>query len=211
MSMTISHETKRAKKIIVELVRQAGGEFQNKTNLFKAFWKAHLDYAAKNPGYLSTWPIVRMPNGPGIGEFDHLLAEMLADDWLAIGESQVGPFQAMVFSLGKSAPPASLPPAAIEAIRDGVKAVDGKAATTVSDESHRQSRVWREAKDGEELDIYLDLMGDEERYRREANLAILGQALGSSYATFPPFIPVDSHLRSGDKVRLLLTLRTANS
>jgi hypothetical protein len=181
--MKITHETKRAKKIIVELVRQAGGEFQNKTNLFKAFWKAHLDYAAKNPGYLSTWPIVRMPNGPGIDEFDHLLAEMLADDWLTIGEREVGPYRAMVFSLGMACPPPSLPQAAIDSIREGVQAVDGKAAGTVSDQSHRQSRVWREAKDGEELDIYLDLMDDEERDRREANLAILREAIGSSYET----------------------------
>jgi hypothetical protein len=181
--MKISHETKRAKKIIVELVRQAGGEFQNKTNLFKAFWKAHLAYAAKNPGYLSNWPIVRMPNGPGIDEFDQLLAEMLADGWLTIGETQVGSYRAMVFTLGQACPPPSLPQEAMEAVREGVKAVGGKAAATVSDESHQQSRVWREAKDGEELDIYLDLMDDEERNRREANLAILADAIGSSYVT----------------------------
>ena len=181
--MKISHETKRAKKIIVELVRQAGGEFQNKTNLFKAFWKAHLAYAANNPGYLSNWPIVRMPGGPGIDQFDQLLAEMLGDGWLTIGETEVGPYRAMVLTLGQSCPPPSLPQEAVEAIREGVAAVDGKSAATVSDESHRQSRVWREAKDGEELDIYLDLMDDAERNRREANLAILADAIGSSYAT----------------------------
>jgi len=181
--MKISHETKRAKKIIVELVRQAGGQFQNKTNLFKAFWKAHLAYAANSPGYLSTWPIVRMPNGPGIADFDYLLSEMLADGWLTIDETEVGNYRAIVFSLGPAAPPPSLPEAAIEAIQTGVKAVDGKSATAVSDESHRQSRVWREAKDGEELDIYLDLMSDAERDQREANLAALAQAIGTTYET----------------------------
>jgi hypothetical protein len=181
--MKISHETKRAKKIIVELVRQAGGQFQNKTNLFKAFWKAHLTYAANNAGYLSNWPIVRMPNGPGIDEFDSLLSEMLADGWLTIGETQVGPYRAMMFSLGQSCPPPSLTPEAIEAIRAGVAAVDGKTATAVSDESHQKSRVWREAKDGEELDIYLDLMDDAERDRREANLTALANVIGESYAT----------------------------
>src|SRR5262245_5775654 len=181
--MKISHETKRAKKIVVELVRQAGGQFQNKTNLFKAFWKAHLAYAENSPGYLSTWPIIRMPNGPGIEDFDYLLSEMLADGWLAIGEAQVGPYQAMVLSLGANCPPPSLPEAAIAAIREGVKAVDGKSAAAVSDESHRQSRVWREAKDGEELDIYLDLMNDAERDQREANIAALANAIGTPYAT----------------------------
>lgn len=181
--MKISHETKRAKKIIVEIVRQAGGQFQNKTNLFKAFWKAHLAYAANNPGYLSTWPIVRMPNGPGIEDFDSLLAELLADGWLTIDETQVGPYRAMVFKLGQSCPPQSLATEVIEAIREGVQAVDGKSAAAVSDESHQQSRVWREATDGEELDIYLDLMDDAQRDRREANLTALASSLGSSYAT----------------------------
>ena len=181
--MKISHETKRAKKIIVELVRQAGGQFQNKTNLFKAFWKAHLAYAANSPGYLSTWPIVRMPNGPGIEDFDLLLSEMLLDGWLTIDETEVGPYRAMVFKLGPNCPPPTLPESAIEAIQDGIKAVDGKSATAVSDESHRQSRVWREAKDGEVLDIYLDLIGDEERARLDADLAVLRGALSESYST----------------------------
>jgi len=181
--MKISHETKRAKKIIVELVREAGGQFQNKTNLFKSFWKAHLSYAANSPGYLSTWPIVRMPNGPGIEDFDYLLSEMLGDGWLTIGETQVGSFRAMIFSLGPNCPPPSLPEDALAAIREGVEAVDGKSATAVSDESHRQSRVWREAKDGEELDIYLDLIDDAERARLDADLAVLANAVSLPYST----------------------------
>jgi hypothetical protein len=79
----------------------------------------------------------------------------------------------MMFSLGPNCPSPSLPEAAIEAIREGVKAVDGKSAVAVSDESHRQSRVWREAKDGEELDIYLDLIDDDERAKLEADLAVM--------------------------------------
>lgn len=181
--MKISHETKRAKKIIVELVRQAGGQFQNKTNLFKAFWKAHLAYAANNPGYLSTWPIVRMPNGPGIEDFDTLLGEMLEDGWLTIDEVQVGQFWAMAFKLGPNCPPPSLPSGAIQAIKAGAEAVDGKTAAAVSDDSHRQSRVWREAKDGEELDIYLDLIPDDERARLEADLAVLKSAVDETYTT----------------------------
>lgn len=181
--MQISHETKRAKKVIVELVRQAGGQLQNKTNLFKAFWKAHLSYAANNAGYLSNWPIVRMPNGPGIGDFDLLVSEMLADGWLTIDEAEVGTHRALIFSLGPNCPPPLLPAATAVAIREGLKAVEGDSAGAVSGESHHQSRVWREAKDGEELDIYLDLIDDEERARLEADLAVLKSAVGESYST----------------------------
>jgi hypothetical protein len=117
-----------------------------------------------------------MPNGPGIEDFDLLLSEMLADGWLTIGETEVGTYWAMVFLLGPHCPPPSLPAPAIDAIREGVKAVGGKSATAVSDESHCQSRVWREAKDGEELDIYLDLLPDVERDRLERGLAALSAA-----------------------------------
>ena len=181
--MQISHETKRAKKVIVELVRQAGGQIQNKTNLFLAFWKAHLHYAANSPGYLSNWPIVRTPNGPAIGEFDYLLSEMLADGWLTIDEIQLGDRPAMVFSLGPNCPPLSLPKDGAEAVREGIKAVDGRSNGALSDQSYRQSRVWRETKDGEEMEIYLDLMNDAQRDQREANLAELAKAIGMPYAT----------------------------
>jgi hypothetical protein len=173
--MRTSHETKRAKKIIVELVRQKGVPFHNKSDLFLAFWRAHLSYAEKNAGYLSNWPMVRTPHGPGIQDFDYLLSELLADAWLATTESQVGDNLTLVISLGSNCPPPSLTEESIAAIRDGVQ---GSAMA-----NFRESRVWREAKDGEELDIYLDLMDSEERDRRESNLAALAAAIGAPYST----------------------------
>ena len=181
--MQISHETKRAKRVIVELVRQAGGQIQNKTNLFLAFWKAHLHYAANSPGYLSNWRIVRTPNGPAIGDFDYLLSEMLHDKWLTIDEVQLGDRRAMVFSLGSNCPPPALPKDAVEAVREGIRAVGDRSNSAMSDESYRQSRVWRETKDGEEMEIYLDLIGDEERAKFDADFAILKRALDESYST----------------------------
>jgi hypothetical protein len=174
--MKISHETKRAKKIIVEIVRQAGGQLRSKTDLFRAFWKAHLHYAANNPGYLSTWPIVRTPCGPAIADFDYLLSEMLSDGWLAVEDTQDGTDRMLVLSLGSSCPPISLPPVAIEAIRQAANAA-------ASVELHRQSRVWLETKDGEEMDIYLDLIDDDERARLEADFAILKSAMSETYST----------------------------
>ncbi|MBP87557.1 MAG: hypothetical protein CMJ64_12665 [Planctomycetaceae bacterium] len=69
MGIRSAAEKDRAKRIIIEIIRQADGSFERKTNLYKAFYHAHLKYAADNPGYLSKWPIVRMPRGPGI-DFD---------------------------------------------------------------------------------------------------------------------------------------------
>ena len=52
----------------------------------------------------------------------------------------------------------------IEAIREGVNFVKEKTATAVSIKSHELSRAWREAEDGDELNIYTDLLSDEEFY-----------------------------------------------
>jgi len=169
----------RAKRIIVEIVRQAGGEFQNKTNLYKAFWRAHLAYADTNLGYLSNWPIVRMPQGPGIDNFDHLLADMLADDWLTIGERQIGDCTAMVFAIGSRCPPSIFNDAQITAIRSGVAKVKHKSARFVSDQSHKDSRVWNEASDGDTLDIYLDLIPEDELKQYQRGAQILAEGLRS--------------------------------
>ena len=65
-----------AKRLILEILRQAGGEIE-KTKIFKAFWLAHLYYSKIAPGYLTDWPIVRMPNGPGIDRGDQLIVELI--------------------------------------------------------------------------------------------------------------------------------------
>lgn len=173
-----THETKRVKKVIVELVRQNGAPIRNKTELFNAFWKSHLHFAAQQTGYLSTWPMIRTASGVAIKDFDYLLSELLADGWLALNEAQVDTVWSIVIALGPSAPASSLPDAAIRAIRD---AVQGKVDDGPS--SHRESRVWQDAKDGEELDIYLDLMSTEDRDCREASLAMLAEAIGATYST----------------------------
>jgi hypothetical protein len=168
----------RAKRILLELVRQAGGVFYNKTNLFKVFWKAHLEYSAVNPGYLSGWPIVKMPGGPGIDKADKLIGEMMEDGWLTLSEQPSGPYMSMVFALGDHAPPCALDRDAVEAIRQGVAAVDGKSARKVSDDSHKQSRAWNEAEMGRELDVYSDLLTDGELNSIDDSLESLAAASG---------------------------------
>ncbi len=170
------NQTDRAKRVLVELVRQSGGVFYNKTNLFKAFWHAHLEYAADNPGYLSTWPIVKMPNGPGIDKFNLLVGEMLEEGWLTIDERLVGSCTGMVFAIGETPPPCGLDRNAVAAIKAGLSAVKGKSATEVSDESHKDSRAWNSAEMGRELDVYIDLVPEEEVANRNAQLAKLAAA-----------------------------------
>ncbi|MGD9856350.1 MAG: hypothetical protein AB7U20_15500 [Planctomycetaceae bacterium] len=164
-----NRDKERAKAIIVEIIRQAGGRFRNKTNLFKAFWRAHVAYAESHLTPLSDWPIVRMPMGPGIDRFDALLGELLLDGAVEVEQVQHGDFVGFVFHLLPGAPE-SLTPDEIEAVKIGVAAVDGKPANQVSDDSHDHSRSWQLAKDGEELDVFLDVIPEEEYREREQRL-----------------------------------------
>jgi hypothetical protein len=56
----------RAKRVLVDLIRAAGGEWRRKTRLYKAYYLAHLFYAEAETGDLTNWPVVKMPYGPGI-------------------------------------------------------------------------------------------------------------------------------------------------
>ena len=126
-----------AKKIIVEIIRQAGGNLTTTTKLYKAFYAAHLYYASQSPGYLTHWPIVRMPWGPGIGEGEELIEELERIGVLRLETEMVGPYPATKYSLtGKELPGEKLSSEAISAITSAVNFVKDKTATQLSDLTH---------------------------------------------------------------------------
>src|SRR4051794_835855 len=73
-----------AHAVVLEILRQADGEWTGKTKLFKAFYFAHLYYAAERPGALTHWPIARMPQGPGIDNSEGLFSELVRDGLLTV-------------------------------------------------------------------------------------------------------------------------------
>ncbi|HEV2970812.1 MAG TPA: hypothetical protein VGY55_12645 [Pirellulales bacterium] len=158
----------RAKQIIVEIVRLSGGKFDSTTRLFKAFYFAHLYYARIAPGYLSDWPIVRMPRGPGIDDGRALLEELAEEGLLEIRAIPTGPYTQMQYrTASRSNSLGPLPLNAIDAIRDAVNFVNSRTAAELSDLTHECSRSWRSAKDGDELNIYADLSTDEDFANRQ--------------------------------------------
>jgi len=167
VDMSKYQDKERAKAVILEIIRQAGGKLHNKTNLFKAFYHAHLEYAKANRGYLSTWPIVRMPKGPGIDWCDRLLGELTSDGSLKIRQVKRGNRYAFLFSLsGKRPAENTLPEGSAEAIKRALARIDGKTADEVSGESHR--RAWESARNGEEMNIYLDLTESDSELQEKA-------------------------------------------
>jgi hypothetical protein len=131
-----------------------------RTKLYKAFWLAHLYFARANPGFLTDWPVVRMPNGPGIDRGDHLLGDLEAHGLISQDFEQIGPFSEKRVRLVGSPP--VLSPEAGSAIREAAEFVQGHTAADLSQMSHDFSRSWRTKSNGDELDIYSDLIPDDE-------------------------------------------------
>jgi len=180
-------DRERAKQIVLEIIRQAGGVFENKTNLYKAFYHAHLQYAETQPGYLSTWPIVHMPRGPGIDRFNTLLGELLVEGKIEAEQVDRGDYTGFRFTLRPDEPGGErLPLESISAIKYGVSQVIGKSAKRVSDDSHEESRAWRNADKagaaGAELNIYLDSLSEEEYQERMQRVKAIASALDAVWS-----------------------------
>ena len=164
----------RAKQVLAELIRAAGGEWTGKTRLYKAYYSAHLYYAESEPGYLTNWPVVKMPYGPGIECGDELLNQLVLSGVLARKHTAVGPYTATAYCLtGKPLAAEALSQQAVRAIELAVSFVEEKGATELSDLTHEFSRSWNSAKEGQELNIYVDLIPDDEFAAREERLSTL--------------------------------------
>lgn len=171
----MTHNKEHAKQIIVEIVRQAGGDI-GKTKMFKSFWLAHLFYAQKAKGYLSDWPIVRMPMGPGIHRGDRLIDELLEEGKLERTYEQKGPFREINCRLIDRSTNAELTAEAVLAIREAVEYVKGHTAESISELSHEFSRSWNMLDDGEAMNIYTDLIPDDEYQQKKEELVELKKA-----------------------------------
>jgi uncharacterized phage-associated protein len=161
----------RAKAVIYQIVQMSEGDrIEGRVRLSKAFYFAHLYYAKSTGRYLSDWPIVRMPFGPGIHEFDSLLAELVNDGQIRMVPIEIGPYPSTLF-VATGSTVSNLDKDALESIREAVAFVSRKSCAELSDITHEHSRSWRNAsKDGESLDVYADLL-DDDTYSRRMQLA----------------------------------------
>jgi hypothetical protein len=166
-----------AQQVILELIRCANGEWVGKKKLFKAFYIAHLYYAEEQPGLLTDWPIVRMPEGPGIDNSGKLFGELVQQGLLAIDVVHEGPFPDYHYKLTAKASESSLPEDARGAIKEAVDFAAPRSAEELTQITHERSRAWRETKDGDILDIYIDTIPEDEYEQELAKLADLDRVL----------------------------------
>ncbi|HEV3262192.1 MAG TPA: hypothetical protein VG013_35395 [Gemmataceae bacterium] len=167
-----------AQRVVLELIRNADGSWDGKTKLSTAFYLAHLYYAAKEPGILTDWPIVRTPQGPGIHQLSTLLQGLVKNGYLTTERTQEGPYPDYRYRLTeKAAAELPLPEDVRAAIQDAVTFVASKTAAELSQLTRERSRSWIDAKDGDLLDIYIDLIPDDEYEQEQEKLADLDRQL----------------------------------
>jgi len=157
----IHHHYKLAKTILFEIVRQDGGAFFGKTRLNKVFYAAHLFHWTNHTGVLSDYPIVRMPKGPAVDNLDMLLSSLESEGLIHIASRPNGPFREQVYTSITDVE-TLLSQEQIDSIKMAVAWAAGKRGVELSDIAHDFSRTWDETPNGGQMDIYLDLLSDEE-------------------------------------------------
>lgn len=155
--------SEKPRQVILEIIRQSAGDsIVGTTKLFKAFYFAHLYHLRDFGTFLSLWPIVRMPRGPGIDNFHSLIDPLVTCGKVAVTGSHSGPFPTTRYTARRDLPTTSLSEAEVKSIHKAVAFTQGKRASRLSEITHEYSRSWQESQNGDELRISLDLMTDEE-------------------------------------------------
>lgn len=159
--VSFDSERERAKQVILVILYYAERPCSLDQIHTAAYW-AHRRFADTQPGYLSAWPIMRMLRGPGIDKFDLLLGELVAEGKVETKEIDHGGHKGFRFALRGDVELGGLSDGAMDAIAYATAQVSGKGAEQVSRESRQISRAWQAAQHGEEINIYLDSLGDDE-------------------------------------------------
>jgi len=156
-----------AKDVICEIIVASHRRLEGKTRLFKAFYYAHLYHWLYGKGTLTDYPIVRLPQGPGIDQAEQLLSELQQEGRIRVTHKLRGPYPEHVYECDANI---EMEPnsARTRAINEAVQMIEAKTAAQISEEVHEFSRSWQEAKDGEELNIYVDLVDDEDAQALES-------------------------------------------
>jgi hypothetical protein len=174
-------DRRQAKRIIVEIVRQAAATKPTESGLARdsiafVFWIAHLYPAKSNPGYLTSWPLIRTSRGVEIRDASALLGELVEEEFVRAESVERGPFSVTVYHPAGKESESELPSAAVEAIR--------QAATEFPLFSHCVSawpipfsRAWCTTPVGEEMDVYLDLIPEDEYEERRRQMEGLKEGL----------------------------------
>jgi len=170
-----------AQRVVLELLRHAGGTWDGKTKLSRAFYFAHLYYARDEPGILTDWHIVRTPQDPGILNQVVLLKGLVKNGFLTIEAIHEGPYPDSRYRLTEKAlAEPFLPEDARTAVKAAADFVLPRSAADLWQLTQERSRSWRAGKDGDILDIYIDLIPDDEFDEAQEKLEELDREIAAA-------------------------------
>ena len=162
-SLSEQPDSERASLVLVEILRQltSGNSYPlvGRAELTQLFWLAHLYYARRGRGYLTAWPFIRTPNGFEIHKGVSLVEGLVRQGLAGVKEEEFGPLpRTLYFWTGKALAP-DLAEQAVEAIRQALAFFHANRNLPWG-WYRAHSRAWEKTPDGEEVDIYLDLIPD---------------------------------------------------
>jgi hypothetical protein len=161
-------------KLVVLGILQAAPCGLTSQGITSAFWLAHLYYAKHNPGYLTDWPLLRSPGGADLRDGTDLLRELEEENLVVVGHEDLGPIPLAVYRRTEKQVDA-LPAGAAEAIERASRFLQDEQAACRCPGGRAWawlvplSRAWRTTPDGQELDVYLDLI-PEDVYHKQGRI-----------------------------------------
>jgi hypothetical protein len=171
-----------AKRLILKILAISGGQLEAVSRLNKAFYAAHIIYWRDRQGVLTDYPVVKLPNGPGIDRFEELLEELESDGLIERVEGTKGPYKQTSVIL-KAAVHVDPSEPDFEAIRRAVRWVKGHTTRELSDWTHDQPSYIGQPEMGHEQAIYLDALKEEEYERIRTRCAAVDQAFRAALGT----------------------------
>jgi hypothetical protein len=164
-----------AKQLILKIVAMAGGRLEAMSRLNKAFYAAHLIYWQERQGVLSDYPVVKLPHGPAIDDFDGLVAELVGEGALEVHDELIGPYPTTVLTLKTSV---QIDPKAPEfdPIQRAVRWVKRHTVAELERLTHDRPSYLAQPRVGYEQPIYLDAIKEEEYAKVKASCAEVDEA-----------------------------------
>jgi hypothetical protein len=172
-----------AENVVLQILRAGDGEWSGKVKLHKAFYFAHLYYAAEHPGFLTDWPIAKLTHGPGIHNDEPLIRRLVEEGLLEVELVHEGPYPEYRYRLTEKGRgrAAEMPEDARLAVEKAAEFCKDRTAADLSRMTHDHSRSWNEGQPGDILNIYIDLIPDDEYQRRQQRLQGLSKDLAGIF------------------------------
>lgn len=157
----------RAQAVLLAAVVAAGGRWTRKTTLWKAFWWAHLECIRERGSELTDHQVVRLPHGPAPADGDQLVDELARAKLLNATIDGKETHSCEIFTVpnmerARKWVSARLSPEELSAIETAANKFKDMTSKAASDFSHKFSAEWRKRANGQPMNIYCDLVPEEQ-------------------------------------------------